>query len=107
MVVYVRVLMSRACMLSCFRVQLFVTPRTVARHTALSMAFSRKEYWSELTCLPPGVFPTHDQTQVSLSPALQADSFPLSHQGSLLSGVPEFKFWLPYLLLILPQFLYQ
>ena len=48
-----------------------------------------------------------DQTSVSLSPALQADSFPLSHQGSLMSGVPEFRFWLPYLLLIPPQFLYQ
>ena len=48
-----------------------------------------------------------DQIGVSLSPALQADSFPLSHQGSLMSGIPEFKFWLTYLLLILPQFLHQ
>ena len=28
------------------RVQLFVTPRTVARHAPLSMGFSRQEYWS-------------------------------------------------------------
>ena len=49
--------MSRACMLSCFSVQLFVTPWTVAHHAALSMGFSRKEYWSELTCPPPGDLP--------------------------------------------------
>ena len=28
------------------RVQLFVTPRTVAHHAPLSMGFSRQEYWS-------------------------------------------------------------
>ena len=35
-----------ACMLS--RVQLFVTPRTVAHQAPLSREFSRQEYWSGL-----------------------------------------------------------
>ena len=44
-----------ACVLSCLgRVQLCVTPWTVARQAPLSMGFSRQESWSELPCLPPG-----------------------------------------------------
>ena len=35
------------------RVRLFVTPWTVAHHAALSMGFSRQEYWSGLPCPPP------------------------------------------------------
>ena len=37
------------------RVRLFVTPWTVARQAPLSMRFSRQEYWSGLTCPPPGM----------------------------------------------------
>ena len=38
-------------LLSCFScVQLFVTPRTVARQAPLSIGFSRQEYWSGLPC---------------------------------------------------------
>ena len=33
---------------------LFVTPWIVAHQTALSMGFSRQEYWSGLPGLPPG-----------------------------------------------------
>ena len=40
----------------------------------LSMKFSRQEYWSGLPFPSPGIKPQ--------SPALQADSLPLSHQGS-------------------------
>ena len=41
------------CLLSYFsRVQLFVTLRTIARQTPLSMGFSRQEYWSGLPCPP-------------------------------------------------------
>ena len=39
------------------RVQLFVTPRTVARQAPQSLGFSRQEYWSGLPCLPPGDLP--------------------------------------------------
>ena len=35
----------------------FVTPRTVARQTPLSMEFSRQEYWSGLSILSPGDLP--------------------------------------------------
>ena len=36
------------------RVQLFVTPWTVAHQAPLSMEFSRREYWSGLLCPAPG-----------------------------------------------------
>ena len=58
----------------------FVTPWTVARQAPLSMGFLRQKCWSGLPFpsagdLPsPGIKPT--------SPALQADSLPLSHLGS-------------------------
>ena len=48
----------RVCMLGLFsRVQLCVTPWTVAHQAPLSMGFSRQEYWSGLPCPPPGDFP--------------------------------------------------
>ena len=69
-----------ACILSSFsHVWLFVTPRTVAHQAPPSMEFSRQEYWSELPYSPgdlpyPGIKPA--------SPALAADSLPVSLQGS-------------------------
>ena len=70
-----------ACMLSRFsRVRLFVTLWTIAKQAPLSMGFSRQEYWSELPCPPPGDLPETGIEPTSL--ALQADSLPLSHQGS-------------------------
>ena len=59
------------------------TPRTVARQAPLSMGFSRQEYWSRLPCPPPGDLP--DPGIKPGSPALQADSLPLSHLGSLVA----------------------
>ena len=62
------------------RVQLFVTPWTVARQAPLSMEFSRQKYWSELPfpspgdLLDPGIEPG--------SPALQADSLPSEPPGN-------------------------
>ena len=45
-------------MLSRFsRVQLFVTPRTIARQAPLFMEFSRQEYWSGLPFSSPGDLP--------------------------------------------------
>ena len=41
------------CAKSLSHVQHFVAPWTVARQAALSMGFSREEYWSELPCPPP------------------------------------------------------
>ena len=72
------------CVLSCFsHVQLFVTLWTVACQAPLSMGFSRQEYWSGLPCPPPGDLSDSGIEPMSLmSPALQADSLPLSHWGS-------------------------
>ena len=60
-------------------------------YLSMDFFFPQKEYWSRLPVSPPGdlsdpgikpVFP--------VSPVLQADSFPLSHQGKLFnkSSVP-------------------
>ena len=59
---------------------LFVTLWTVAHHASLSMGFSRQESWSGLPFPPPGNLP--DPRIEPVSPALQADSLLLSHQGS-------------------------
>ena len=61
--------------LSC--VWLFATPRTVAHQAPLSMGFPRQEYWSGLPFPPPGDLAGPGIKPVS--PALQADSLPLSH----------------------------
>ena len=61
----------------------FVTPRTVACQAPLSMGFSRQEYQSGLPWRPPGDLP--DPGIEPRSSALQADSLPLSHQGSPIS----------------------
>ena len=60
-----------------------VTPWTVAHQDPLSMGFSRQDYWSELPHPPPGNLPDPGMKPTYLmSPALQADSLPLSHRGS-------------------------
>ena len=71
------------CMLNRFScVWLFLTIWTVTRQS-LSMGFSRQEYWSRLPFPPPGYLPNPGIEPMSpASPALQADSLPLSHRGS-------------------------
>ena len=69
------------CMLSSFSyVWLFVTLWAAAHQGPLSTGFSRQEYWSGLPCPLPGD-PPNPGIQPA-SPALQADSLPLSHWGS-------------------------
>ena len=58
----------------------FATPCTVARQASLSIELSWQEYWSRLLFPSPGDLPNPGTE--SMSPALQADSLPLSHQGS-------------------------
>ena len=53
---------------------------TIAHQAPLSMGFSRKEYWSRLPCPSLGDLP--DPGIAPVSPAWQADSLPLSHEGS-------------------------
>ena len=57
-----------------------VTPGTVTRQASLSTEFSRVEYWSGEAFPSPGNLP--DPGTKPRSPALQADSYRLSHQGS-------------------------
>ena len=57
-----------------------VTPQTVAHQAPLSVGFSRQEYWSGLPRPPPGDLPNPGIQRTS--PALQADSLPLSHVES-------------------------
>ena len=61
------------------RVQLFVTPWTIAHQASLSMGFSRQEYWSRLPCPSPEDLPNPGIE--SSSPALQADSLPSEPPG--------------------------
>ena len=88
-----RILVPLFCaMISCFScVQLCVIIWTVARQAPLSMGFSRQEYWNGLSCPPPGDLPDLGIELASpASSALQAESLPLSHQGSplvLLLGI--------------------
>ena len=64
-------------------VQVFAILRIVALQAPLSMGFSRQEYWSQLSCPPPGGLPRPGIKPVSLkSSALQVDSLLLSYKGS-------------------------
>ena len=69
----VKVLVAQSC-------QLFATPWTVAYHAPLSMEFSRQEYWSEFPFPSSGAVLTQGSNLHLLH--WQADSLPLSHQGS-------------------------
>ena len=57
----------------------FAAPWTVAFEALLSMGFSRQGYWSGLPFPSPEYLP--DSGIKLVSPALQEDSFPPSHQG--------------------------
>ena len=69
--------LNLVCVLSRFsHVQLCVTLWTVALQAALSMEFSRQEYWSGLPCRPPGDLSDPGIGPVSLvSPALAGGDF--------------------------------
>ena len=71
-------------MLSSFsHVWLSMTPWTVAHQALLFMGFSRQEYCSELPCTAPGDLPDPGiELKSPASPALQADSLPMTHQVS-------------------------
>ena len=56
-----------------------MTPGTVTRQAALSVGFSRQEYWSGLSFPSPGDLP--DPGIEPGSPALQADSLPTEPPG--------------------------
>ena len=58
------------------RVRLSAILWTVAHQAPLSMGFSRQEYWSRLSCPPPGDLPDPRIKLVSpAAPALQVDLY--------------------------------
>ena len=72
---------TSACLQNCFsHVWFFVTLWTIAHKPPQSMESSRQEYWSEQPFPPPGDLPNPGIEPTS--PALQAGSLPLSHQGN-------------------------
>ena len=73
------------------RVQLFVTPWTVAHQAPLSMGFSRQGYWSGLPFSSPGDLP--DPGIEPGYPTLQADDLSSEPQGKPLdhSGMTYIK----------------
>ena len=73
-------LYNRACAQSLSHVQFFATPWAVACQVPLFMGFSGQEYCSGFPFLSPGDLPGRGIEPSP--PALQAHSFPLSHQGS-------------------------
>ena len=70
-------LLTAVCVVS--RVRVFVTPWPVAHQALLSIEFSRHDYWSVLPFPPPEDLPKPGIE--TTSPALRADSLPLSHLG--------------------------
>ena len=74
----------RACMCTLMhsRVQLLVTPWTVANKVPLSMEFSRQEYWSEVPLPTPEGLPYPGIELASLaSPASAGRSFTIAPLG--------------------------
>ena len=70
------------CMLSPFsHVWLCVTLWTVAHQAPLSMEFSSQEYWSGLSCPPPGNLPNPGIKPTSLMPPTLAGGLPLAPPG--------------------------
>ena len=67
------------------RVQLFVTPRTVAYQAPPSMGFSRQEYWSGLPFLSPADLPNPGIEPGS--PALQTNALPSKPPGKCKSHI--------------------
>ena len=68
--------MTLMCVCVLSHIQLFATPGTVARQVALSMEFSRQEYWSGLPFPSPGDLP--DPGIEPTSPALTCGFFTTS-----------------------------
>ena len=71
---------AHVCELIHFFVSDSVTLGTVAHQAPLSLGYFRQQYCSGLSCPPPGDL--LDPGIEPASPALQADTLTLSHQGS-------------------------
>ena len=68
---------------SCSATSVLSDSWSAAHQTPLSVGLSRQEYWSGLSCPPPGDLLDPEIEPVSpASPVLQVDSLPLTHWGS-------------------------
>ena len=74
--VYARAMSLQSCLT-------LATPWIIPHQAPLSLGFLRQEYWSGLPFPPPGDFPHPGIKLTSAFPALEVDSLPLSHLGSL------------------------
>ena len=63
------------CAVASVHVRIFATPGTVAHQAALSMGFSRQQYWSGLPCPPPGDLPNPGVKPRSLMSSALAGGF--------------------------------
>ena len=72
-------LRSTLCAQSLSPVWLSVTPWTAALQAALSMGFSRQEYWSGWPCPPPGDLPDPGMQPLSFMPPASAGRFFTTH----------------------------
>ena len=80
---HMRHFQRHACVLSLQACLTLCDPMDCICQAPLFIGFSRQQYWSGLPCSPPGDLPDPGIESVSpAAPALQADSLPLSHQGS-------------------------
>ena len=70
------------------RVQLFVTPWTVARQAALSVGFPRQDYWSGLPFPSPGDLP-----DLGIEPTSLANPWTVARQAALSMGFPRQEYW--------------
>ena len=72
------------------RIQLFVTPWTVAHQDPLSVGFSRQGYWSGLPYPPlgdlpnPGIKPRSPESQANALPSEPPGKPPLKKKGKFL-----------------------
>ena len=88
---------ARMCVLNCFsRVWLFLSLWTVILQAALSMGFSRQEYWSGFPYSPPGdlLYPGNEPTSPAAT-ELHADSLLLRHQEYMLRKHSSYKVHMP------------
>ena len=80
------------CVLSHFSpVRFFATLWTVALQAALSMGFSRQEYWSGLPCPPPGDLPDPGIEPMSLVYPSLTDMFYIPGINSTTWEAPWFR----------------
>ena len=84
-----QLLVTEGCSPAFIPVVVFVTPWTVAYQVPLSKKFPRKEYWSGLPFLPPGVYLTQGSNPVSFMASRFLTTTPPPIKGGAATKPPE------------------